>query len=268
MNADTTRRAAILGMAVSSWTMATTQAAPVPDAHAIAPSGRLLVAVAISPAPGPFWAGRDPASHEPKGVTVDLGRAMADALGVPLQLVVYDNSGAITDAGGAGAWDVTFVPADAARRQRLDFGPVYSRAESTFLVRPGIQITTLAEIDRPGIRVAGISNTTTIRAMAAWLSNTTPKGLPTVEAAIDQLKSGEIDAFGMSRDALIDLSAAVPGSHVLSGHFFETSVAVAVPKGHAAALEFATGFVEEAKRSGLMRRIFDANGLRDQAVAW
>jgi ABC-type amino acid transport substrate-binding protein len=80
-----------------------------------------------------------------------------------------------------------------------------------------MQIATVAEIDKPGIHVAGISNTTTIRAMAAWLSNTAPKGVPTVDAAIDQLKSGEIDAFGMSRDALVALSAAVPGSHVLPG---------------------------------------------------
>jgi polar amino acid transport system substrate-binding protein len=267
MNAITTRRAAILCIAASAWTMTTTSATPVPAAHAVAPSGSLRVAIAISPAPGPFWARRDPVSSEPKGVTVDLGHDMADALGLPLKLVVYDNSGAITDAGDSGEWDITFVPADAARRQRLDFGPVYSQAESTFLVRPGVQIATVAEVNKPGIHVAGISNTTTIRAMAAWLSNTTPKGVPTVDAAIDQLKSGEIDAFGMSRDALVDLSAAVPGSHVLAGHFFEISVAVAVPKGHAAALEFATAFVEDAKRSRLMRRIFDANGLQDQAVA-
>jgi hypothetical protein len=52
--------------------MATTQGAPAPDAHAIAPSGSLHVAIAISPAPGPFWAGRDPASREPKGVTVSV----------------------------------------------------------------------------------------------------------------------------------------------------------------------------------------------------
>ena len=98
-------------------------------------------------------------------------------------------------------------------------------------------------------------------------SNTAAKGVPTVDAAIDQLKSGEIDAFGMSRDELVRLSAAVPGSHVLPGRFFEVSIAIAVPKGHAAALEFATVFIEDAKRSLLMRRIFDANGLHDQAVA-
>ena len=45
------------------------------------------------------------------------------------------------------------------------------------------------------------------------------------------------------------------------------ALAASVSSGHAAALEFATAFVEDAKRSRLMRRIFDANGLQDQAVA-
>jgi len=238
-----------------------------PAAQDVAPTGTLRVAIGISPAPGPYWAGRDPLSHEPKGVTVDLGRAMAEQLGVPLTLVEYENSGAITDAGDAGTWDVTFVPVDAARRQRLDFGPVYNRSESTFLVRPGLAAATVADVDRPGMRVAGISNTTTIRAMAAWLKHTTPIAVATVDGCIDRLKSAEIDAFGMGRAELIALSAAVPGSHVLAGQFFEASVAVAVPKGHAAALAFATAFIEDAKRSQRLRRIFDANGLHDQAVA-
>ncbi|MGD0107718.1 MAG: hypothetical protein ABSC06_27325 [Rhodopila sp.] len=107
MNANTTRRAAILGIAASAWTMTTTNATP-PAAYAVAPSGSLHVAIAISPASGPFWASRDPGSSEPKGVTVDLGHAMADVLGLPLKLVVYDNSGAITDAGEAGEWDIAF----------------------------------------------------------------------------------------------------------------------------------------------------------------
>jgi len=53
----------------------------------------------------------------------------------------------------------------------------------------------------------------------------------------------------------------------LPGHFFQTSVGVAVPRGHAAALQFATAFIRDAKSSALMRRIFDASGFHDQPVA-
>ena len=236
------------------------------SAAQIAPTGKLRVAVATSPAPGPFWAGRD-SSGEVKGVTVDLGHAMAERLGVPFAMVLYDNSGAITDAGPSGGWDVTFVPMDATRMQKLDFGPVYSIGESTFLVRPGAPVATLADVDKPGIRVVGIAGTTTIRAIGGWLKHTEPTGLPTVEAVIEALKSGQADAFGMNRDSLEALSLAVPGSHVLPGYFFQARTAVAVPRGQAAALAFAAGFVDDAKKSGLLRRIFDANGQQDQPVA-
>jgi polar amino acid transport system substrate-binding protein len=165
MNANTTRRAAILGIAASAWTMTRTSATPLPAAHAVAPSGSLRVAIAISPASSRFWARRDPVSSEPKGVTVDLGYDMADALGLPLKLVVYDNSGAITDAADTAEWDITFVPADAARRQRLDFGPVYSQAESTFLVRPGVQIATVAEVNKPA---STLPASATRRRCALW----------------------------------------------------------------------------------------------------
>jgi polar amino acid transport system substrate-binding protein len=242
-------------------------AAAMASENDIAPTGKLLVAVALSPAPGPFWAGRDPATGQPKGVSVDLGKAMADKLKVPLELVVYENSGAITDAGASNAWDVTFVPMDAERAKRLDFGPVYNIGESTFLVRPGAPIEKLADVDKAGVKVLGISATTTIRATGAWLKNTQPIPVGSVEAVMEQLKSGQADAFAMSRDALTELSRSLPGSRVLDGYSFQAKTATAVPRGHAAALAFVTAFVEDAKKSGLMRRVLDANGLQDQAVA-
>jgi polar amino acid transport system substrate-binding protein len=44
-------------------------------------------------------------------------------------------------------------------------------------------------------------------------------------------------------------------------------VAIAVPKGHAAALAYVTDFMETAKASGSVRRALDKSGLPDAAVA-
>src|SRR6185312_2846844 len=47
----------------------------------IAPTGKLRVAIAISPAGGAFWSTKTEAGYG--GVPVDLGKEMAEQLGVP-----------------------------------------------------------------------------------------------------------------------------------------------------------------------------------------
>src|ERR1700723_3140780 len=90
----------------------------------IAPTGKLRVAIAISPAGGAFWSTKNEAGGF-AGVPVDLGKEMAAELGVPVEYVAYQNSGQIVDAVSTGAWDVSFLPKDPEREARMSFGPVY-----------------------------------------------------------------------------------------------------------------------------------------------
>src|SRR3984957_12849449 len=78
----------------------------------MAPTGKLRVAIAISAAGGAFWSTKNESGGY-AGVPVDLGKAMAAELGVPVEYVAYNNSGLITDAAAKGRWDVTFLPKDA-----------------------------------------------------------------------------------------------------------------------------------------------------------
>src|SRR5258707_8625704 len=64
----------------------------------IAPTGTLRVAIAVGPAASTFWATRDPASGEARGVTVELAKAAAAKLHVPLRLIQYHNSGEVAAA--------------------------------------------------------------------------------------------------------------------------------------------------------------------------
>jgi polar amino acid transport system substrate-binding protein len=85
--------------------------APSSEVAQVAPTGALRVAIGVGPSPSAFWATRG----KPRGVTVELGKAAAAKLGVPLQLVEYPNSGEITAAASKGAWDISFMPQDPAR---------------------------------------------------------------------------------------------------------------------------------------------------------
>ena len=105
----------------------------------IAPTGKLRVAIAISPAGGAFWSTKTESGYA--GVPVDLGKAMAAQLGVPVEYVVHQNSGQIVDAASKGTWDVTFLPKDPEREGKMSFGPIYEVADATYIVKPGSTVT-------------------------------------------------------------------------------------------------------------------------------
>jgi polar amino acid transport system substrate-binding protein len=95
----------ILGIAIMMTTAARAEALK----DEIAPTGKLRVAIAISPAGGAFWCTKTDAGGY-AGVPVDLGREMAAQLGVPVEYVAHQNSGQIVDATSKGTWDVTLLP--------------------------------------------------------------------------------------------------------------------------------------------------------------
>ncbi len=232
----------------------------------LAPTGKLRVGIGVGTVPTAFYATRDEAGR-PRGVTVDLANAFARKLGVPLELVIYASSGEITEAAASGAWDVAFIPIDAEREKKLDFGPVYYVYESTYLVPAGSPIKSLEEVDRPGVRVYGIDNTATARGAARSLKNTQVMTARTQEEIEELLRSGKADALAHGREVLMGLAARYPGTRILDGHFLSSRLAVAVPKGRPAALAQASALIEEAKAAGLVRRALDDAGLKHAEVA-
>src|SRR5688572_13118361 len=133
-------------------------------AKELAPTGRLRVAIAVGPSASALWTVRDPGTGKPKGVPIELGTAMAQKLGVPVELVEYASSGEIVASCNNSAWDVTFVPVDDDRKKAIDFGAPYHLLQSTYLVAPGSTIKTLAEINRKEVRIGGVDGTATFRA--------------------------------------------------------------------------------------------------------
>jgi polar amino acid transport system substrate-binding protein len=228
----------------------------------IAPTGKLRVAIGISPAGGAYWSTRTESGGF-AGVPVDLGKEMANQLGVPVEYVAYPNSGQITDSVSTGVWDVTFLPKDPERETKMSFGPTYEIADATYIVKPGSAITNFQTLDQPGIKVAAVNNTTTMRGAVAHLKNAKVAGYQTYDEIFALLKNGEIDAFALSRDQLHAMAKKIPGTRVLDETFKQTVTAVAVPLNHPLALEFATKFMTEVKSNGVLRKAFDNNGLKD-----
>ena len=91
--------------------------------------------------------------------------------------------------------------------------------------------------------------------------------VPSVELMTEMARAGQGDAFALSHDSFAGLLPKLPGARVLAGQFQQTGIAVAVPKGRPAALKIASALIEDAKKSGLVRRALDGAGFKDAEVA-
>jgi len=236
------------------------------DLKQLAPTGTLRGGVVTAPAASAFFAIRD-GGGEVKGVTVDLIRGFAAALELPLALQVYDNSGQVTEAVAKGDCDLAFMPQDAERAKRVDFGPAYYFIESTYLVPAGSSIKSIEEVNLPGRRIVAISNTTTARSARRTAPNASVEEVPSVDKMTEMARRGQGDAFALSHDSFAGLLPKLPGARVLSGNFQQTGISVAVPKGRPVALQIASELLEVAKTSGLVRRALDAAGFPEAVVA-
>jgi polar amino acid transport system substrate-binding protein len=236
------------------------------DLKQLAPTGRLRGGVVVSLAASAFFAIRD-SRGDVQGVTVALVRAFAEALKLPIALQVYENSGQVTDAVASGACDLAFMPRDAAREAKVDFGPAYYFISSTYLVRAGSDIRSIDEVNWPGVRIVAISNTTTARSARRTAPQASVQEVPSVDQMTEMARTGQGDAFALSHDSFAGLLPKLPGARVLPGHFQQTGIGVAVPKGRPVALRIASGLLEDAKKSGLVRRALDAAGFPDAEVA-
>ena len=225
----------------------------------LAPTGKLRVALVFAPSMSIFFNVKE-ADGKPRGVTADLADALGRKFNVPVEHVLFPNSGLATDALEAGSVDVAFMPVDEERKKRIAFGPNYVLGESTYMVTAASPARTVDEVDRAGMRVIGIANTTTIRAVGRTLKHTTIAAVPSVEEAVAMLRDGRADAFALSRDSLPTYVKQIPGSRMVEGAFQQIGIAIAVAKGKPAALAAVTQFMDEAKRNGTVRKALDKAG--------
>ena len=108
----------------------------------LAPTGKLRVAIAVAPAPCPHstQSRTDNTTGQYRGVTVQLGSALAKKLGVPVEFLPHLASGEIQNSAASGKWDVTFMPVDEERKKFVDFGNAYHLLQSTYLVAPSSKL--------------------------------------------------------------------------------------------------------------------------------
>lgn len=228
-----------------------------------APTGTLRVGLNMS---NFLLTGKD-SSGAPIGVAPDLGRELGRRLGLPVELVPYPGPGVLADDAGKNKWDVGFLGAEPQRANEIDFTPAYVEIEATYLLPPGSQIKSVAEVDLKGVRIAVPERS----AYELWLTrNIKNAELVRIKGADETFKQfvdGRMDALAGLRPRLITDHGNLPGSRILDGNFTTVQQAAGVPKGRPAAFRYLREYIEDIKASGLVAKTVEKNNIRGLTVA-
>jgi polar amino acid transport system substrate-binding protein len=245
--------------------MSSGPAAPTPAVIAqLAPTGVLRAGINMSNFL--LVSSRGPAG-EPEGVSPDMARAVAAALGVPLRLVRFPKPGELADAVDADAWDIGLIGAEPQRAEKIAFTAAYAEIEATYLVPAGSPITSLEEVDRPGIRIAVAARSAYDLWLARNIHQATLMRADGLDAAFELFRDAGLDVLAGLRPRLLTEVETLPGARILPGRFTAVQQAIGTRRANTEAAAFLAGFVEEAKSSGLVARLIERHGVRGLSVA-
>jgi len=253
--------AAAAGLALAI--CAAARAAP-PDATTdLASTGRLRAAINFG---NPVLAQKDPDTDAPGGVSVDLARELGRQLGVPVELVPFDEAGAVFDALGHDEWDVAFLAVDPARAASIDFTEPYVLIEGTYLVPVAAPILQATEVDRDGVRVGVVAGSAYDLFLTRTLLHARIVRAADSAEATDLLRHHDVDALAGIRQVLDAYVHTHPETRVVSGEFMRIPQAVGTPKGREAGARYLRGFIDEMKASGFIAEALGMSGQGDVLI--
>ena len=224
-----------------------------PDAEVVAllaPSGRLRASVNLG---NPLLAGIDPATGEPGGISVDLARALAGRLGVPLDTLTFPAATKSVDAVTGGVADVGFFAIDPLRGADIAFTDAYLLIEGAYLVRDDSPCRVNEDVDQVGTTVVVGKGSAYDLFLTRELTAAAFVRVPGAAEVVQTLLAGGADVAGGIRQVLVEVARRTPGVRVLPGRFMVIRQAMGLARARGPdAAEALGAFVEDMKASGLV----------------
>jgi polar amino acid transport system substrate-binding protein len=220
----------------------------------IAPHGVLCAAVYL----GNFLlvTGRS-STGEPTGIAPDICRAIAQRLGVELNLMGFETQEEVVNSAADGKCGIVLVGSDPARAQRVTFTPAYVELQASYLVPANSSIVDVSQVDQPGIRIASFFKSAYDLWLQRNLKHATLVHADSVQASNELFVREKLDALAGLKTGLVAAAQKIPGARILDGQFTGIQQAIATQKSHLEAIEFLSACVQEFITSGLVTALIE-----------
>lgn len=231
----------------------------------MAPSGVLRAVINLG---NPILARQESPSTEPEGVSVDLARALAESLKLPLQLIPVDSAAKSVQAVTQGQADIGFFAIDPVRGQGIAFTPPYVLIEGSYLVRKDSPLTENAQVDQAPHRVVVGQGSAYDLHLTRALQNAQIIRVPTSPQVVPAFAAGTYDVAAGVKQQLASDAEKIPGLRLLPGRFMVIEQAMGQGAGTpAAAREYLAQFVSRMKSSGFVQQSLQRHHIEGASIA-
>jgi len=248
------RLGVVAGHVVGAPPLRTAPCAALPEvvAKEMAPTGKLRVALNMR---NQLLVTGKTAAGEPDGLAPDMARAFAEKLGVPVEFVPYDTAAKLADDAAQDKWDLGMIGADPDRATHINFTAPYCQIEATYAVPTTSGAQKCAEVDKKNVRIATCAGAAYTLWLERNIKNATVEKVEGHDETYEHFKENGFEAVAGLRSKLKKDASKRPGTRLLKDKFMAVEQAAATKKGRDAGFKALSEFIEEAKKSGLVKQL-------------
>lgn len=195
---------------------------------------------------------------QPTGYDVDIGKALAEALGVKPEFIIVDVPGRIA-ALQTGRADVTIAnfTATTQRSTAVAFSRPYVVVGSVFLALSGSPVQTIEQLNDAKYKVAYARGATSEQTTAAVVPNSEKLRFDANNDGFLALQSGQADAVFLDSLQAASYVAKEAGKYrILPGNFSYEEIAIGMPTGDFDWWRIVDGWVGQFNGSGENETLF------------
>jgi polar amino acid transport system substrate-binding protein len=231
----------------------------------IAPTGKLRVAMNAGT---PVLLMRTADEKITGGVGLEVGKFIADRLGVQFELLPYPDASRYTQSFGKGEWDIGLGARTSLVAEKADFIADLLLNDYWYVAAPGHEFADAAQVDRPGVKIGVGQDSTADQFLSRTLKSAELVRRSGADQSIEAMHSGQVHVWAASASNIEQLAARIPGAKIVPGTFMSDRSMVILPKGRSSAAQAKIAeIVNEAKKMGVVRKALEQTGVKGVRAA-
>ena len=192
---------------------------------------------------------------DPQGVSPDMAKALANELNVDIKLITFNRPGELADAISEDVWDIGNIANEPERAKSITFSLPYTTIESTFLIRNGLNINSLQDVDKKGIKIAVAERSAYDLWLTENIKNANLIRAKSIDESFSVFQENKYEVLAGLRPKLIDDIKKTTDCYLLDEPFTFINQCIGSKPGNLEAKNFINNFVKKNIENGFIKNL-------------